>query len=241
KQVADDSLNISVHIVSGEVELAVCRGAEPIFLRLIRVAADDPQRAAEQVWLETQRCLTILPVEFADLPQAWFVFTTCEAAWHVARSLEDRGVTIQPVDPLFGWQVEPVNPSSSTVDGSATADAEMAGADIATPPTVQPASDGSSTASPVLGDDGEADPDADTNVDAGTNGAKGATPVPAASIELAQQTSAANAGAAWEYLHGELPINLLAPRKAPTPPKPLHRWGAIAAAVLVVAGLGIYF
>lgn len=241
KNVAEDSLNISVHLVSGEAELAVCRGAEPVFLRLIRTAIDDPQRVAEQVWLETQRCLTILPVEFADLPQAWFVFTTCEAAWHVARSLEDRGVTIQPVDPLFGWQVEPVNPSSSTMDGSATAATEMAGGDIAAPPTDQPASDGSSTASPVRDDDGEADTDADTDVDAGTNGAKGATPVPADSSELAQQTSAANAGAAWEYLHGELPINLLAPRKAPTPPNPLHRWGAIAAAVLVVAGLGIYF
>ncbi len=239
KNVAEDSLNISVHLVSGEAELAVCRGAEPVYLRLIRTAIDDPQRVADQVWMETQRCLTILPAEMADLPQAWFVFTTCEAAWHVARSLEDRGVIVQPVDPLFGWEVDPAAPALAPVDGSPTADAdaETTKPDMATPASGRPASDEGSSPPQVA----DSDSDEDASSDASANGAGSATPVPAASVQLAPQTSAANAGAAWEYLHGELPINLLAPKKAPKPPNPLHRWGAIAAAVLAVAGLGVYF
>ncbi len=253
KKVADDSLNISVHLVSGEAELAVCRGAEPVYLRLIRTAIDDPQRVADQVWLETQRCLTILPAELADLPQAWFVFTTCEAAWHVARSLEDRGVTVQPVDPLFGWQteaggladaVDEGNPSEAAGPGAASAATDTAATGTSISGISAPLADEST------GDDDSADfqtPDAETDeddVDVGV--AKGddassdlseSTP----RIELPRQTSAANAGAAWEYLHDELPINMLAPKKAPKPPNPLHRWGAMAAAVLAVAGLGIYF
>lgn len=236
KNVAEDSLNISVHLVSGEAELAVCRGTEPVYMRLIRTAIDDPQRVAEQVWMETQRCLTILPVELAELPQAWFVFTTCEAAWHVARSLEDRGVTVQPVDPLFGWQVEPLIGIAAANDKSA---AGLPGPAIDNSTADQLAVEESSVLPPAVDEDSDADTDGDVDADAGATGAGSAPPV--ASIELALQTSAANAGAAWEYLHGELPINLLAPKKAPTPPNPLHRWGTIAAAVLAVAGLGIYF
>ncbi|MEO8268448.1 MAG: hypothetical protein ABI557_01935 [Aureliella sp.] len=203
KQVAEDSLNISVHLISGEVELAVCRGSEPIFLRLIRIAVDDSPRVAEQVWMETQRCLTILPSELAELPQAWFVFTTCEAAWRVARSLEDRGVTVQPVEPLFGWEWEGVNATS--VEGQQL--------------TEQIAS-----------------PDADAIADESSESMTGSAPK-----ALFAQTSAATAGAAWEFLHGELPINMLAAKRAPIAPSPLRRWGALATAVACVVGLGLYF
>ena len=258
KKVADDSLNISVHLVSGEAELAVCRGAEPVYLRLIRTAIDDPQRVADQVWLETQRCLTILPAELADLPQAWFVFTTCEAAWHVARSLEDRGVTVQPVDPLFGWQVEPggLSDAGEAVNPSAANDGGAAAGAIGTskPGISKPATSKSGNLAPLADvptdDDDSADSqtaDAETDdVDDDVGVAKGddaSSDLPQSSprIEIPRQTSAANAGAAWEYLHDELPINMLAPKKAPKPPNPLHRWGAMTAAVLAVAGLGIYF
>jgi hypothetical protein len=207
KQVAEDSLNISVHLVSGEVELAVCRGTEPIFLRLIRIAIDDPQRVAEQVWMETQRCLTILPTELAELPKAWFVFTTCEAAWHVARSLEDRDVTVQPVEPLFGWEWD--GPNDALVDEKQLADQSTSSGTE---------SDGSGTSDELV------EPTATS-----------------APIVLLAQTSAATAGAAWEFLHGELPINMLAAKRAPTAPNPLRRWGTLAAAVAIVAGVGIYF
>ncbi|MEZ6076023.1 MAG: hypothetical protein R3C56_10235 [Pirellulaceae bacterium] len=97
KQVAEDSLNISVHLVSGEVELAVCRGTEPIFLRLICIVTDDPQRVAEQVWMETQRCLTILPTPswrnflkpgLSLLRAKWL--GTWPARWKIATSLYNR-------------------------------------------------------------------------------------------------------------------------------------------------------
>ncbi len=204
KQVAEDSLNISVHLISGEVELAVCRGAEPIFLRLIRIAVDDPLRVAEQVWMETQRCLTILPTELADLPQAWFVFTTCDAAWRVARSLEDRDVTVQPVEPLFGWEWEGANVAS--------AETELIAEQVASP-----------------------NAEATETVESSESTTANAPSV------LFAQTSAATAGAAWEFLHGELPIDLLAAKQAPTPPNPLRRWGAMAAAIAVVIGVGVYF
>lgn len=216
KQVAEDSLNISVHLVSGEVELAVCRGTEPIFLRLIRIAIDDPQRVAEQVWMETQRCLTILPTELAELPQAWFVFTTCEAAWHVARSLEDRDVIVQPVEPLFGWEWEGTN--AAPVD-------EKQLAEQSHPPSTE--SD-ESVESKV--------PDESVDSEGLSESTKAGAP-PA----LFAQNSAATAGAAWEFLHGELPVNMLAAKRAPIAPNPLRRWGALAAAVAVVAGVGIYF
>lgn len=210
KHVAEDSLNISVHLVSGEAELAVCHGAEPIYLRLIRVAVDEPQRVAEQVWMETQRCLTILPAEFAELPQAWFVFTSCDAAWHVARSLEDRGVAVQPVDPFFGWQAESLTAPSAADVGTSSPTSVQTATDVTTA-DVTPAGDASEGI---------------------------AAEVPAL---LSVQTSAANAGAAWEFLHGQLSINLLDPKRAPAPPNPLRRWGALAAAVVAMAGLGVYF
>ncbi|MFG0262776.1 MAG: hypothetical protein ACF788_10340 [Novipirellula sp. JB048] len=116
RNIAEDSLTVSVHLYANEVELAICRGAEPIFLRLIRVSAEDPQRVAEQIWMETQRCLTLLSSETAGLPQGWFVFTTCEDAWAVARALEDRGLAMQPVDPLIGWESNGKDSGESTDD-----------------------------------------------------------------------------------------------------------------------------
>ncbi|TWU17137.1 hypothetical protein Pla52o_54760 [Novipirellula galeiformis] len=178
RKISDDSLTVSVHLYASEVELAICRGAEPIFLRLIRVSVEDPQRVAEQIWMETQRCLTLLPSETAGLPQGWFVFTTCEAAWAVAQALEDRGLAMQPVDPLIGWELNgKASIASSTDKEKATA----------------------------------------------------------------TYASAANAGAAWEFLNGVLPVNLLSPKRAPVPPNPLVRWGAIGAAAACLIGLGVYF
>ncbi len=100
----DRLLSVSVHVYSGEVELAICQGAEPILLRSIRVNSDDPNRIAEQIWMETQRCMALLPSELADVQPSWFVFTTCELAWKIIPAIEDQGgVSIQPIDPLLGW------------------------------------------------------------------------------------------------------------------------------------------
>ncbi|MCA9133634.1 MAG: hypothetical protein KDA45_10785, partial [Planctomycetales bacterium] len=177
RNIPEDSLTVSVHLYASEAELAICRGAEPLFLRLIRVNTEDPQRVAEQIWMESQRCLTLLPAEIAELPQGWFVFTTCDAAWKVARALEDREVDVQPVDPLIGWELHG-KLASEPAEGGETQQA---------------------------------------------------------------YSSAANAGAAWEFLNGVLPINLLEPKKSPVPPNPLYRWVGLGLAATAAIGLAVYF
>ncbi len=172
RQLPANTLAISVHLYASEAELAICRGSEPMLLRSIRINPDDPSRVAEQIWLESQRCLALLPHEVADLPFSWFVYTTCEASYQVAQALEEHEhITIQPVDPLIGWEVEP--------------EVQSEGA-----------------------------------------------------MKLA---SAANAGAAWEYLNDELPINLLAPKKPPQAANPMVRWAVMGAATAMVLAVGIYF
>ena len=172
RHVPESTLAISVHLYASEAEMAICRGAEPMLLRSIRINPEDPNRVAEQIWLESQRCLALLPHEIADLPFSWFVYTTCEASWQVARALEDHEhITIQPIDPLIGWDVETQAQTEST-------------------------------------------------------------------MKLA---SAANAGAAWEYLNDELPVNLLAPKKPAKPANPVVRWATIGAAAAMVLGIGGYY
>ncbi len=172
KQVPESSLVVSVHLYASEAELAICRGSEPILLRSLRINADEPSHVSEQIWLESQRCLALLPPEVADQPFTWFVYTTCEASWQVAQALEDHEhITIQPVDPLVGWEVE-----SQPHDENAK-----------------------------------------------------------------KWASAATAGAAWEYLNDELPIDLLAPKQAPKAANPAIRWAAMAAAATMVVGVGVYF
>ncbi len=243
RSVSDSTLNISVHLVSGEAELAICRGAEPVILRLIRLNVAEPQRVAEQVWMETQRCLTILPEGLAELPQAWYVFTTCESAWHVARSLEDRGVTVQPVDPLIGWEVQPPDSRLETGEPATELSApqeavdeesragkpagELVGNLASEHPSETPAEEVPAEETPAEEVPAEEVPAEETP----------------AMLEPAVQrvSSAATAGAAWELLHSTLPINLLSPKQAPPVPNPLRRWGALAAGVLAVSAVGVYF
>jgi len=54
-------------------------------------------------------------------------------------------------------------------------------------------------------------------------------------------TTAANAGAAWDFLHNTLPVNLLAPKRSPVPLNPVVRWGAIGASATVVLAIAAYF
>ncbi len=107
RHVPDNTLAVSIHLYAGEAELAFCLGAAPLLLRSIRIIAEEPERIAEQIWLESQRCLALLPNEVAELPFSWFVFTSCEVAWPVAQALEDHDqIVVQPVDPLIGWETD---------------------------------------------------------------------------------------------------------------------------------------
>ncbi len=190
-------LTISVHVYSGEVELAICRGIDPVMLRSLRVNLEEPSRVAEQIWLETQRCLTLLPQSLSEMSVYWCVFTNSEAAWQVARGLEDRGLDVQPIDPFIGW--------------------ELVGC--------QKRLDGDQTLSALTS------PRAD---------ASGLPKLEHAKFDL-PGTSAANTGAASEYLQNALPINMLAPKQAPKPPNPLLRWAAIGTAATVVLLVALSF
>ncbi len=166
QNIPNNTLAVSIHLYTGEVELAVCRGAEPILLRTIRLSTEEPSRVAEQIWMEMQRCLTLLPQETAEMQLGWFVFETGDAARLVAQSLRDRGESsITTIDPLVDW-------ASSGTSGKATA---------------------------------------------------------------------ANTGAAWDFVHNTLPINLLAPKQAPKPKNPLVRWSAIGACAASVLCIAVYF
>ncbi len=173
KHVPEGTPAVSVHLYAGEAELAICRGSEPVLLRSIRVNLEEPSQVAEQILLESQRCLALLPHEFTELPFNWFIYTTCEAAWQVAQALDDHDqqIAIQPVDPLIGWEVESPNDSS-------------------------------------------------------------------AQLKFA---TAANSGAAWEYLNGELPVDFLSPKKPPKAANPTIRWVAIAVAAALVLVTGVSF
>lgn len=172
RHVPHNTLAVSVHLYAGEAEIAICRGADPILLRSIRTSVDDPGRIAEQLWLESQRCLALLPSDVADLPFNWFMFTTCEAAWSVARALEDgKQISIQLIDPLIGWEMDPQTTTEETT----------------------------------------------------------------------KQTSAANAGAGWDFLDETLPVNLLAPKRPPKPANPMQRWIAIGSGAAMALLIAVYF
>jgi hypothetical protein len=167
-----DSLIVAIHLYPGETELMICLGTEPLLLRSIRNSTDDPERVAEQIALESQRCFTLLPQSIAELPKTWFLFATGDAAINVAQALQTREeIPVSLLDPLSGW------------------DGERSG-DDATP---------------------------------------GARPV-----------SAANIGAAQDFFNQSLPINLLDPKRPPTPQNVWRRWGGLGLLAAVAASFAGY-
>ncbi len=180
QNISNGTLAIAVHLYAGEVELAVCSGAEPILLRSIRSSTEEPSRIAEQIWMEIQRCMTLLPQATAELRPSWYVFETSEAARQVAQSLSERGeLSIHSVHPLVDWKQ-------------------------------------------IADDRGES----------GTGSATSA---------VANTATAANTGAAWDFLHDTLPVNLMAPKQAPVPMNPMVRWGTIGAGAAMVLAIAVYF
>lgn len=172
---SSDSVTISIHLLTGEAEVAICRGSKPLLLRSIRYAAEDPERVAEQIDTEANRCLTLLPEALADLPVTWIVYQTGEFAEEVAKAVEAQEPgKVRLIDPLAGWSgaEEPcLSPDLRSSLGSV--------------PTMSAASIGTA-------------------------------------MDLQQQI--------------RLPVNLLDPKRAPAPPNPWVRWGALgglgAAAIL---------
>jgi len=160
--VAERSLAISIHLLAGEAEVAICRGSEPLMLRSIRYSNEDPERVAEQIDTEANRCLTLLPQSLGELPVSWMVYETGEFARQVAKSVEAQEPgKVRLLDPLTGWSLSGPSTSAATVG---------------------------------------------------------------AALDLQQFQS--------------LPVNLLAPKRAPAPPNPWLRWGGLGglAATAAVAG-----
>ena len=168
----DDTLDVLIHLYPGETELTICRGVEPLLLRSIRNSTDDADRVAEQIWLETQRCLTLLPQPIAELPKSWFLFATGEFATAVTVALKaHEEINVTPLDPLAAWDVQR----------------------------------------------DESDIAASTRI-----------------------TSAANSGAAIDFVRQCLPVNLLDPKRPPTPQSLLRRWGGWGVLAASAAAIGGY-
>jgi hypothetical protein len=178
--VPSQSVTISIHLLTGEAEVAICCGSEPLMLRSIRYSAEDPERVAEQIDTEANRCLTLLPQSLGDLTATWIVYETGEFARQVAKAVEAQEPgKVRLIDPLSGW---------------------------------------SGTTEPYLSTD--------------LRSALGSVPT----------TSAAAVGAALDLLDKQsLPVNLLAPKRAPAPPNPWVRWGALGGLGTAAALAGGYF
>lgn len=168
----DDTLDVLIHLYPGETELTICRGVEPLLLRSIRNSTDDADRVAEQIWLETQRCLTLLPQPIAELPKSWFLFATGEFATAVTVALKGHEeIQVTPLDPFAVWDVQ--RDESGTFDST-------------------------------------------------------------------RITSAANSGAAVDFLGQSLPVNLLEPKRPPVPQSLLRRWGGWGVLAASAASIGGY-
>ncbi len=178
--VPNKSVTISIHLLTGEAEVAICCGSEPLMLRSIRYSAEDPERVAEQIDTEANRCLTLLPQSLGELAATWIVYETGDFARKVAKAVEAQEPgKVRLIDPLWGW---------------------------------------SGTTEPYLSTD--------------LRSALGSVPT----------TSAAAVGAALDLLDKQsLPVNLLAPKRAPAPPNPWVRWGALGGLASAAALAGGYF
>lgn len=170
-QLAEDALSIAVHMYESDVELSICIGTKPVFLRSLRIANEDAKYISTKLVDEANRCLaTTVELERAT-KATWRVFSSDELAWKVAGALEEQGEDVQTIDPLVGW---------NCIDSQAE----------------------------------------ESNK---------------------KFRSAANSGAAWDFLQGKLPVDLLAPKEAPKAANPYVRWGAIASAAVLTLALGVYF
>ncbi len=99
------SLSVVMSIYSGEAELVVCRSGAPLFLRTLRITADDPSMLAEQLGLEIQRSVALASADAtSDAPDLFLVDGTNDYQPLLDALLERRFGPIQKVDPLGAWE-----------------------------------------------------------------------------------------------------------------------------------------
>lgn len=99
------NLSVVMSAYSGEVELVLCRGQTPLFLRTLRITADDPGVLAEQLGLEIQRSVALATTENqAEPPELFFVDGT-EDYQSLLDALQERRIgPIQKIDPIATWE-----------------------------------------------------------------------------------------------------------------------------------------
>jgi hypothetical protein len=165
KTLTTDSITVAIQFYPGETELSICHGVVPVLLRSIRNSTEDAERVAEQVAVEVERCLTLLPQEIASKSTQIAFFGDSSFATKVTEALsglEPRSV--ESIHSAFDW---PGNQKSLSSD------------------------------------------------------------------VLVDGVFAANIGAAWDYFHKAMPINLLAPKRPPKPANPWIKRGVMTAAAVV--------
>ena len=158
-----NAFTVAIQFYRGETELSICIGESPVLLRSIRNSTEDPERVAEQVAVEVERCLTLLPHEVASTPITVVFFCDNFLATKVAEALQElQPNSIVKINSATGWlEGKPASDEDVVVDG----------------------------------------------------------------------VFAANVGAAWDFFHKSLPIDLLAPKRPPKPANPWIKRGGIAVAV----------
>ena len=99
-----NALSVVMSVYSGEVELVVCRNATPMFLRTLRITADDPGVLAEQLGLEIQRSIALATTDSASEPPELFLVDAINDFQALLDALMERRIgPIQKVDPLKNW------------------------------------------------------------------------------------------------------------------------------------------
>jgi hypothetical protein len=122
---AMNQTRVAIQSLPSEVEMVVARGSQPLFLRTLRLSTDDASSIAEQILLEVQRCLSLLPSEHqgseADVGAVTpspapplFVFPGTEAG-SLAEALRERKVAeVHYLTPSSLW------PAGSAASGIST-------------------------------------------------------------------------------------------------------------------------
>ncbi|MFM2095595.1 MAG: hypothetical protein RIS70_2719 [Planctomycetota bacterium] len=225
-------LSVAISLYSGEVELTLCKRETPLFLRTLRVSSDDPRTLAEQIVLEIQRCIALTSgLDRAGAPEL-LLFGREEEHRGLVEALQEQPIgSLKVVHPLQDWpesernnaafeeQLQVVANSSGgapiTVD-NATVTPEQSLSDAALP-------DGKTTSAAQPKSSGQESP--------------------ALEPRPSRRVDSALVGAAWDFLHDGIEIDLLAPRRAPVPPHPARRWAALAAGVafLLIAAMVVLY
>ena len=121
QNILHNALSVVMSVYSGEVELVVCRNASPMFLRTLRITADDPGVLAEQLGLEIQRSIALATAEpGSEIPELFLVDAINDFQTLLDALMERRIGPIQKVDPLKNWEREPGSETRSTCEAPLT-------------------------------------------------------------------------------------------------------------------------